>query len=81
MAEFCVECWNKLYNKDLPAKDYILSRSPELCEHCGEYKKVVVMERRDAWFRYVRPFIIILQTFYLWRIKRQNKKANKKDQK
>ena len=81
MAEFCVECWNKLCNKDLPAKEYILSRYPELCEHCGEYKKVVIMERRDALFRYVRPFVIMYENFYLWYEKRREKKENSNNKK
>ncbi len=81
MAEFCVDCWNKLINKNLPPKAYILSRNPELCEHCGEYKRVVIIERRDTWFRYVRPFALVLERIYIWNNKRRDKKQESESNK
>ena len=45
MAEFCVDCWNKLNQQDKPERAYILSFDLELCEECGEWKQVVVAER------------------------------------
>lgn len=45
MAEFCLECWNKMNNTNYPAKKFILTEENDLCEGCGELKKVVIMEK------------------------------------
>lgn len=45
MAEFCLECWNRINEENLAKYEVVLSRKPELCEGCGEYKKVVVVLR------------------------------------
>lgn len=42
MAEFCLECWNKLNGEeDMPNK-YAVSKYLDLCEECGQYKQVVI---------------------------------------
>ena len=46
MAEFCLDCWNKLNKKDFTEKDYVLSRELDLCEECGQWKPVIVRVRR-----------------------------------
>ena len=47
MAEFCEECWKKInYIKDDSIR-FVLSRELDLCEECGEYKRVVIDERRS----------------------------------
>lgn len=46
MAEFCLECWNKLMDTNDPQKKYILSRELDLCEECGEWKPVILRIRR-----------------------------------
>lgn len=46
MAEFCLDCWNKLSNKNFTEKDYVLSRELDLCEECGEWKPVIIRVRR-----------------------------------
>ena len=48
MAEFCLECWNKINKKNDGAYKYIMSSELELCEACGEEKRVIVRER--YWF-------------------------------
>ncbi|HZK71769.1 MAG TPA: hypothetical protein VFD03_09705 [Clostridia bacterium] len=40
MAEFCLDCLNKLLNNDLKEKDVKLL--PDLCEGCGKIKPTVV---------------------------------------
>lgn len=45
VAEFCVECWNKINKQNKPRWAYILSFEFELCEECGEWKRTVVAER------------------------------------
>lgn len=63
MAEFCVECWNKINNTNYPTKKYILSDYADLCEHCGCYKQVIISEKKYYYmheFRYILiPFKII----------------------
>lgn len=45
MAEFCLDCWNKLNGGDLTERDVVLSREYDLCEGCGELCRVVEGER------------------------------------
>jgi len=45
MAEFCLECWNKINHTYETEHRYVMSRSKELCEECGQFKNVVVVER------------------------------------
>ena len=42
MSEICLDCWNK-YEKtaDKPNK-FVMSRKPDLCEECGQYKRVII---------------------------------------
>lgn len=55
MAEFCLDCWNKLMNSNDPAEKYVLSDELDLCEGCGEWKPVIIcIKRRHVgadWFR------------------------------
>ena len=46
MAEFCPSCWNRINKTTGTEKRYILSRGLERCEECGEYRHVIVRERR-----------------------------------
>ncbi len=63
MAEFCLECWNKLNNSnDRPFK-YIMSKDLDLCEGCGKYKQVIVMER---FYYYLHKFPLL--GFLYWAI-------------
>ena len=42
MAEFCKECFiDHLHRSEDEVKRIILSNEPDLCEGCGQYKKVV----------------------------------------
>ena len=45
MAEFCLECWNRINETDTEEKMYIISRDLELCEGCGGWKPVIVRLR------------------------------------
>ena len=55
MAEFCLECWNKMNETKDPPSRYVLSRNKDICEGCGEYKRVVVAER--LWSRVQKKLI------------------------
>ena len=41
MAEFCLDCWNKLNHTRLAKEDVILSDDFDLCEACAEMKPVI----------------------------------------
>lgn len=45
MAEFCLECWNRLNHSDYTERDYILSEDLDLCEGCASFKPVVLYWR------------------------------------
>ena len=45
MAEFCLECWNRINETKDTEDKYIISDDLDLCEGCGELKHVVVAER------------------------------------
>lgn len=49
MAEFCLDCWNKINETDESEWDYVLSEDLELCEGCGEFKHVIIMERTEYY--------------------------------
>lgn len=55
MAEFCLDCWNKLMDSNDPPGKYILSDEPDLCEECGKWKPVIVRVKwryiAADWFR------------------------------
>ena len=42
MAEFCLDCWNKVMDTNDPPKKFIISRDLDLCEECGQWKRVIV---------------------------------------
>ncbi len=46
MSEFCMECWNEIFGENYTERDIIVTKYPELCEGCAEWKQVVVCERR-----------------------------------
>lgn len=56
MADFCVDCLNKLEEAvpPKPKSAYILSKELELCEECGQYKHIVIVERKYYWLRKLR---------------------------
>ena len=60
MAEFCLDCWNKLNETADSEAVYILSREAELCEGCGEYKPVILAER--LWPQIHRILANIIKT-------------------
>ena len=42
MSEICVDCWNKVTENNYRKKKFIVSRQPELCEECGQWKPVII---------------------------------------
>lgn len=43
MAEFCLECLRELDGINYRKGEFVLSRELELCEGCGQWKRVVVV--------------------------------------
>ena len=49
MAEFCPECWRRYNGYSLgDGEEYVLSDDLDLCEGCGEWKRVIVTTRRKT---------------------------------
>lgn len=51
MAEFCLDCWNKINEANDSKRKYIISKDLDLCEECGEWKNVIIAERRGYYWR------------------------------
>ena len=45
MAEFCLDCWNKINETHDCKWRYTFSWGKDLCEERGQYKRVIVVER------------------------------------
>ena len=45
MAAFCLDCWNKIMGTD-DKKFFILSRKPDFCEECQQWKPVIVRVKK-----------------------------------
>ena len=60
MAEFCLECFNKINETTDDESKYIMSDYLDLCEECGEWKRVVVCPRRTY---HLHKFRFILYPF------------------
>ena len=61
VAEFCLDCWNKINGTDDPPGKYVISRELDVCEECGEWKPIIIRVKRRAmiaeWFRErISPF-------------------------
>ena len=37
MAEFCLDCWNRMNHTRQTERDCLLSNGRELCEGCGKF--------------------------------------------
>ena len=54
MAEFCFDCWKKLFDENAQKEKYIISKYDDLCEGCGEYKPVVIIEKKYYYLRILK---------------------------
>ena len=52
MAEFCLNCWNKMNHTRLKEEDVILSSELDICEGCAKVKPTVV--RYSSWFESIK---------------------------
>ena len=53
MAEFCLDCWNKINGTEDKISKYIVSEELELCEECGEWKHIIIIDRRIKRDRFI----------------------------
>lgn len=65
MAEFCLDCWNKLHGTNAPQCCYVLSKSPELCEGCGKQKRVIIAVRSYSLWRKFSFLFFPFRIFFL----------------
>ena len=73
LAEFCLECWNRMNETNDAPDKYIISEDLALCEECGKWKHVIIAERKYYYMRKLRfivfPIKIIFTVLYvLWRL-------------
>lgn len=52
MAEFCLDCWNRLNGTHFTEKD--VKTDMDLCEGCGGWKPVVVVFCRQGGFGWLQ---------------------------
>ena len=68
MAEFCLDCWNKINETNYSKSKYILSDDLDLCEECDEWTHVIVVEKNTYYYQklwyVIFPFEII--RFIAW---------------
>lgn len=54
MAEVCLDCFNKAMGEKHSKRRYIFSENLELCENCGEYKNVIIVERKYYYLNMIK---------------------------
>ena len=58
MAEFCVDCWNKIMDTNDPPRTFHLSWELDFCEECGQLKRVIIcVKKRYIFLDWVRECI------------------------
>lgn len=45
MAEFCPACWSRMNGAQYGRKEIVLTHSADLCEGCGEIRRLVARMR------------------------------------
>ena len=73
MAEFCLDCWNKMNTCDDSKTKYVLSGHLDLCEGCGKQKHIIIMERKTYYTLKLKHLILPIIIAYiiirfLWRL-------------
>ncbi len=71
MAEFCLDCLNKINGTNYDKSCFVLLKDLELCEECGQWKQVVVTRRQ---FYCTNKLVLLvyellkLIILFLWRV-------------
>ena len=74
MAEFCLDCWNRINKTKYDERKYVISKDLDLCEGCGERKHVIVMERNGYWRCGIVYFLQRMLRKLYWLLKTKTKK-------
>lgn len=61
MAEFCLDCLRRMDGINYKRSKFIISWERDLCEGCGQGKRVVVAERRPTLFPLLGELIATLR--------------------
>lgn len=56
MAEFCMECLNKISETNFKEKDFILSENLEFCEECCKFRHIVIVSKKARYSSYLFKF-------------------------
>lgn len=64
MAEFCLDCWNRINETDDPSEKYHISKDLDLCEGCGEWKNVIVIEKMHYYHNWLRRILFPLRLIF-----------------
>lgn len=46
MAEFCMECLNRISETNFKEEDFIMSEALEFCEECCKFKHIVIVRKK-----------------------------------
>ncbi len=65
MAEFCLDCWNKLHGTEHSKTKYVFSKDFDLCEGCGKMCSVVIMEYKAYYMHKFWCFFCRLELFII----------------
>ena len=63
MSEICLECWNKINQSNYKAYKYILSKEKELCEECGQLKKLLLLRANTIIYANFNMLFFLLKIF------------------
>ena len=72
MAEYCPECLNKMTGRKHNKNKYVLSKDLDLCEGCGEWKRIVIKKRKgiiDNLIIIVLYTIVVVMLYIAYRIR------------
>lgn len=54
MAEFCMECLNRINGTNFKEEDFIMSEALEFCEECCKFKHIVLVRKDACYFHRFR---------------------------
>lgn len=61
MAEFCLECYNKMNHTNLTEKD-IDGFVMDLCEGCGEIKMTIIKVKYRPKYSFLKSLLLFILT-------------------
>jgi hypothetical protein len=56
MAEFCYSCYIDILSGDKEKAELVISKGLDLCEGCGEYEQIVILEKSRFRLKLDRMF-------------------------